>query len=328
MANMFKKNIQITIFNMNNACFQKNGLQCRFFYALLLWLFFFLAGPVFRAEADTMQTRYPEFAQGFFKSARLESMDDEMLLRSDSFTISRSELEKAIDYQDPKDRRQLEKNLIFVLEQETIRRVLLNEAKKEGISNIEKNHNQAIQTLLELKTKGLTVSDKEAESFHRANKEMVGEMPFEQVAEVIRYYMLQDKKQKAIEDYIHGLRDSVQLSINEKWVDAQILLALDNPVDKARKSGKPTLVEFGAPGCVPCDMMQPILENLRKNYPEKLNIVFIHADKEKILASRFGVRSIPVQVFYDSQGKEVFRHTGFLPEIEVTQQLSKLGIEK
>ena len=28
--------------------------------------------------------------------------------------------------------------------------------------------------------------------------------------------------------------------------------------------GSPTLVEFGATGCGPCDMMQPILENLRR----------------------------------------------------------------
>ncbi len=275
-----------------------------------------------------MESVYPEFAQGFFRSAKLETMDDETLIRADGFTISRSEIASAIDDQDPKIRQQLEKNLIFVLEQETIRLILLKEAKKAGIATGEKDDNQAIQALFEHNTKGVTVTDKEVKAFYEANKEMVGGLPFEQVAEGIRHYMLQDKKQEAVGDYIDSLRDSAMLRVNEKWVKAQSKLAADNPVDKARRSGKPTLVEFGAVGCAPCDMMQPILDKLRQEYPEKLNVVFIHVGEEQVLASRFGIRAIPVQVFFDALGNEVFRHTGFLPETEVIKQLAKIGIEK
>jgi thioredoxin 1 len=91
-------------------------------------------------------------------------------------------------------------------------------------------------------------------------------------------------------------------------------------------SGKPTMVEFGATGCVPCDMMQPILDNLRKDYPDQLNVVFVHVGEEQVLAARFGIRSIPVQVFFDAQGKEVFRHVGFFAQTEVTKQLSQMGV--
>jgi thiol-disulfide isomerase/thioredoxin len=313
---------------MYNTIFRNSRSRFKIIPVLWLWLFFFLAGPAIGAEVDTLESGYPEFAQGFFKSAKLETMDDDTLLKADGFTISRSEIAGAIKDQDPQLRQQLEKNLIFVLEQETVRRVLLNEAQKAGIPNVEKDDNQAIQALFEQKTRGVTVSEKEAESFYQANKEMVGEVPFEQVAEGIRQYMLQDKKQQAVVDYIDGLSNSVQLRVNEKWIEAQSLLAADNPVDKARRSGKPAMVEFGATGCVPCDMMQPILDKLKKDYPEKLNVVFIHVGEEQILASRYGIRAIPVQVFYDAQGKEVFRHTGFLAESEVTKQLVKMGIEK
>jgi thioredoxin 1 len=99
-------------------------------------------------------------------------------------------------------------------------------------------------------------------------------------------------------------------------------------VDKARHSGKPTMVEFGAAGCVPCDMMQPILEQLRKDYPKKLNVVFVHVREEQILSARYGIRSIPVQVFFDAKGKEVFRHVGFFPQTEVDMQLAKMGVQK
>ena len=52
-----------------------------------------------------------------------------------------------------------------------------------------------------------------------------------------------------------------------------------------------------------------------------------HVRENQILGARFGIRSIPVQVFYDKNGEEVFRHMGFYPEAEVLKQLSKLGIE-
>jgi thiol-disulfide isomerase/thioredoxin len=315
------------IFIMYSAIFQNSRQRYKIVQILLLGLFCFSAGHTF-CMADAMESGYPEFANGFFKSAKLETMDDETLLLADGFTISRSEIAGALEGQDPKIRQQLEKNLIFVLEQETIRRVLLNEAQKAGIATAGKDDNQMIQSLFENKTKEVTVSDKELESFYDANKEMVGGVPFEQVAEGIRHYMLQDKKQQAVGNYIDGLSDSAQLRVNEQWVKAQSVLAADNPVDKARRSGRPTMVEFGATGCVPCDMMQPILDKLKKDYPEKLNVVFIHVGEEQILASRFGIRAIPVQVFYDAQGKEVFRHTGFLAETEVTKQIAKLGVEK
>ena len=35
-------------------------------------------------------------------------------------------------------------------------------------------------------------------------------------------------------------------------------------------------MEFGATGCIPCDMMQPILENLRKSFKDRLNVIFVH----------------------------------------------------
>jgi thioredoxin 1 len=122
------------------------------------------------------------------------------------------------------------------------------------------------------------------------------------------------------------LEKRLAMQVNEEWVKAQYALTRDNPVDRARTSGKPTLIEFGATGCVPCDMMQPILDKLCKTYTDRLNVVFVHVGQEKVLAARFGIRTIPVQVFYDRNGREVFRHEGFFPEAEVNKILAKMGV--
>jgi len=44
-----------------------------------------------------------------------------------------------------------------------------------------------------------------------------------------------------------------------------------------------------------------------------------------VLGSRFGVRTIPLQVFFDRDGKEVFRHVGVFPEAQIRAKLSELG---
>jgi len=55
-------------------------------------------------------------------------------------------------------------------------------------------------------------------------------------------------------------------------------------------------------------------------------VVFIHVGEEQILAARYGISAIPVQVFFDAKGKEIFRHVGFFPEKEVTEQLARMGV--
>jgi len=44
-------------------------------------------------------------------------------------------------------------------------------------------------------------------------------------------------------------------------------------------------------------MMQPILENLRKKFGERLDVIFVDVTEEQMLGALYGINSIPVQVF-------------------------------
>jgi thioredoxin len=90
--------------------------------------------------------------------------------------------------------------------------------------------------------------------------------------------------------------------------------------------GMVTMVDLGADSCVPCKMMAPIIEKLEKNYRGKAAIVFIDVWKNKSPAKRFGIRAIPTQIFFDKEGKEVYRHTGFMGEADIVGQLKKMGV--
>jgi len=300
---------------------------CLWSRVILILLLFSPFVAISTVHAVTMEERYPDLPVSLLKSAVLAPLDEDVLLVSDGVTIRQAQLRDILASQDPELRPQLEKNLLFILEQQAVEQILINEANKAGVA-VSGNNELSVQGLFEHRTKEVTTSEEEVRSFYQANKEIMGGASFEQAADAIRHYLLQDKKQQIVADYIDGLGQTVNLRVNAEWIEIHSALAADNSVDKARRSGKPTLVEFGAQGCIPCDMMQPILDNLRRDYPEKLNVVFVHVGEEQILSSRFGIRSIPVQVFFDAKGKEVFRHVGFYAEKDVLAQLKKMGVEK
>jgi thioredoxin 1 len=88
-----------------------------------------------------------------------------------------------------------------------------------------------------------------------------------------------------------------------------------------------TMVDFGAPFCAPCKAMSPFLEKLEKEYKGRAAIVILDVGKAPELSERFGITEIPTQIFYNKQGKEVFRHTGFMKEEAIVKQLKKMGVK-
>ncbi len=88
-----------------------------------------------------------------------------------------------------------------------------------------------------------------------------------------------------------------------------------------------TMIDMGAKKCIPCKMMAPILEKMEKDYRGKAAIIFIDVWENRDQARRFGIRSIPTQIFFDKQGKEVYRHVGFMSEKAIVNQLKKMGVE-
>ncbi|MHB8830017.1 MAG: thioredoxin family protein [Syntrophales bacterium] len=91
--------------------------------------------------------------------------------------------------------------------------------------------------------------------------------------------------------------------------------------------GMVTMIDLGAGECIPCKMMAPILVKMEKRYAGKAAVVFLDVWKDDAPARRFGIQTIPTQIFFDKKGKEVYRHVGFLSEEEIVSQFSKMGIK-
>ena len=184
-----------------------------------------------------------------------------------------------------------------------------------------------IQTYLKGLVADVEVSDAEVAKFYEENKDACGGATLDQVKDQIQQMVLQQKQQALVDEHVRTMGQRMTIEVSAPWTKEQSVLARDNPVDKARSSGKPSLVDFGSTGCRPCDMLAPILDTLKEKYAGRLNVLFIHVGQEQILAARYGIQTIPVQFFYDKDGKEVFRHTGFWPQAEIEKKLAEMGVQ-
>jgi len=88
----------------------------------------------------------------------------------------------------------------------------------------------------------------------------------------------------------------------------------------------PRLVDLGATKCIPCKMMAPILEGLKKEYKGRLEVVFIDVWENPDEAKKTGIKIIPTQIFYDASGKELFRHEGFFSKEDILGKWKEFGI--
>jgi thioredoxin len=66
---------------------------------------------------------------------------------------------------------------------------------------------------------------------------------------------------------------------------------------------KPAIIDFYADWCGPCKMVAPILEDLKKEYGEKLDIYKVDTEEEKELSAMFGIQSIPSLLFIPLTGQ-------------------------
>ena len=103
-------------------------------------------------------------------------------------------------------------------------------------------------------------------------------------------------------------------------------LATD-PTTSTTGAKLPKLLDLGAGKCIPCKMMAPILEELKKEYAGKMTVEFVDVWENEDAGKEYGVEMIPTQIFYDAEGQELFRHTGFFGKEDILGKWRELGVD-
>jgi len=88
-----------------------------------------------------------------------------------------------------------------------------------------------------------------------------------------------------------------------------LVLTDKNFGDEVLNSKIPVLVDFWAPWCGPCQMVEPMIEELAKEFNGKVKVGKLNVDENPQIAVKYSVMSIPTVIFFKG-GKEVARQVG------------------
>lgn len=73
---------------------------------------------------------------------------------------------------------------------------------------------------------------------------------------------------------------------------------------------RPTVIDFNATWCPPCQQIKPVFESLEKEYSKSVNFKSVDVDENPEMARQYNIESIPTFIFLNSEGKEINRLVG------------------
>jgi thioredoxin 1 len=109
---------------------------------------------------------------------------------------------------------------------------------------------------------------------------------------------------------------------------AAAALAADPLGEEARAAGKPLIADFGMTRCQQCIEQSKTMEELQADVVGRVLLKFVHVGKEEALAEEYKVLMIPTLVFFDAQGRELFRNVGQMKKDAMLAKARDLGLLK
>lgn len=95
----------------------------------------------------------------------------------------------------------------------------------------------------------------------------------------------------------------------------------DNFETEIKKSNLPVLIDFWAPWCGPCKMLNPIMEEINKIMKDKIKICKMNIDESPKIPSELGIRGIPTMIIFKS-GKMIDTKVGMHSQSVIEEWLN------
>jgi thioredoxin 1 len=86
------------------------------------------------------------------------------------------------------------------------------------------------------------------------------------------------------------------------------------------RSDRPVLVDFGADWCPPCRMLDPVVDDLAREYEGRLKVAKVDVDANPHLARDYDIMSVPTLIVFH-KGTPVSRFVGFMPKGDLKKKL-------
>ncbi|MDP3082560.1 MAG: thioredoxin TrxA [Rubrivivax sp.] len=83
------------------------------------------------------------------------------------------------------------------------------------------------------------------------------------------------------------------------------------------KADKPVLVDYWAEWCGPCKMIAPILDEVSKDYGDRLQVTKMNVDENRDVPAKYGIRGIPTLMLFKA-GELTATKVGALSKSQLT----------
>ena len=91
------------------------------------------------------------------------------------------------------------------------------------------------------------------------------------------------------------------------------------------QSNQPVLRDFWAEWCGPCEMLEPVLEDIALEHDGRVKVAKVNVDTNSQLAERFGIQSIPTLLYF-ANGEIRDKTVGVLSKPGIVSRLEKLAV--
>jgi len=88
---------------------------------------------------------------------------------------------------------------------------------------------------------------------------------------------------------------------------------------------KPLMILVGKTECIWCESMAPQLKEIKEEYP-KTNIYYVNTDKDPMWAIENKIVELPVELFFDKDGKEIGRNVGYIGRDDILSLLEESAV--
>lgn len=92
-------------------------------------------------------------------------------------------------------------------------------------------------------------------------------------------------------------------------------------------SASPRLVELGASICVPCAMMRPGLDEIKKEYAGQLEVEVIDTLRHPGAKKQYNAPYCATQIYISASGQELYRHVGYSSKKDILARWKELGVD-
>lgn len=117
-------------------------------------------------------------------------------------------------------------------------------------------------------------------------------------------------------------------NVNSEVASTTIMASETAIAPQAATAALPRLIDFGSKQCQACKAMEPVLDACKARHAAEFVTEFVDVwiPANQTFARSHDISSIPTQVFFDKEGKEVFRNTGFISEEQILAKWQELGL--